>query len=287
MRHIRLLVFTFLTVSFGLSGHAAPPMQRTHDLGLAPQNVHWGYYDGGLSPVLTIATGDTVRVDTLLARGLQRLLLAGAPEGEIPEALKVVEREVTDRGPGAHPMTGPIYVRNAEPGDVVEIRVQDFEFLHPFGLSYFLPGSGTLPDDFPYTRLRLTRFDPQTGEVDFAPGITLKLAPFFGSIGVGPDPILGRVNTNPPGHHAGNLDNKDLVAGSTLFVPVHVQGALISFGDGHALQGDGEVALTALETSLRGTVQIILHKDRTLTRPRAETPTHYIKIGRASCRERV
>jgi acetamidase/formamidase len=279
MKHLRLLLLAVLTVSLGLDGSATPPPQRTHDLDLTPRNVHWGFYDGGLSPVLRIASGDTVRVETLVARGLERLLLAGAPEDEIPDALKLVEREVTDRGVGAHPMTGPIFVENAEPGDVVEIRIQDFEFLHPFGVSYFLPGAGTLPDDFPYTRLRLTRFDPQTGEVDFAPGIKLKLAPFFGSIGVGPAPILGRVSTNPPGHHAGNLDNKDLVAGSRLFIPVHVPGALISFGDGHALQGDGEVALTALETSLRGTVQIVLHKDRPLTRPRAETPTHYITMG--------
>ncbi len=280
MKHTRLivLVLALLTVSPGLEGWAGPP-QQTHDLGLAPRTVHWGYYDGGLSPVLTIASGDIVRLETLIARGLDRLLLAGAPEDEIPDRLKVVEREVTDRGVGAHPMTGPIYVEDAEPGDVVEIRIQGFEFLHPFGVSYFPPGSGTLPDDFPYTRLRLTRFDPQTGKVDFAPGITLELAPFFGSIGVGPAPILGRINTNPPGHHVGNLDNKDLVAGSSLFIPVHVPGALISFGDGHALQGDGEVALTALETSLRGTVQILLHKDRTLTRPRAETPTHFITMG--------
>ncbi len=277
MRHIFRLVR--VTAFLALTSQSAAALQRTHDLAVTPERVHWGYYDGGLPPVLTIASGDTVRVETLLARGLERLRLAGAPEDEIPEALKVVEAAIQDRGPGAHPMTGPIYVDGAEPGDVLEVQILGFEFLHPFGVSYFMPGSGTLPHDFPYTRLKLTRFDPDTGTVDFAPGITLQLAPFFGSIGVGPHPILGRINTNPPGHHAGNLDNKDLVAGSTLYLPVHVPGGLLSFGDGHGLQGDGEVALTALETSLRGTVRILLHKDRSLVRPRAETPTHYITMG--------
>jgi acetamidase/formamidase len=277
MKHISR--FVFLTAFLALTSILAGAFQRTHDLDVTPERVHWGYYDGGLAPVLTIVSGDTVRVETLLAGGLERLRLSGAPEDEIPESLKVVEEAIQDRGPGAHPMTGPIYVEGAEPGDVLEVQILGFEFLHPFGVSAFLPGAGTLPDDFPYTRLKFIRFDPETGTVAFAPGITLKLAPFFGSIGVGPHPLLGRVNTNPPGHHAGNLDNKDLVAGSTLYLPVHVPGALISFGDGHGLQGDGEVALTALETSLRGTVRIILHKDRTLTRPRAETPTHYITMG--------
>ena len=268
-----------LTASLTLTSVSAGAFQRTHDLDLTPERVHWGYYAGDLEPVLTISSGETIRVETLLARGLERLRLAGVPENEIPERLKVIEEAIQDRGPGAHPMTGPIYVESAEPGDVLEVQILDFEFLHPFGVSYFLPGAGTLPDDFPYTRLKLTRFDPETGTVPFAPGITLRLAPFFGSIGVGPDPILGRISTNPPGHHVGNIDNKDLVAGSTLYLPVHVPGGLLSFGDGHALQGDGEVALSALETSLRGTVRIILHKDRTLLRPQAETPTHYITMG--------
>ena len=253
--------------------------QQTHDLKLTPERVHWGYYDGSLKPVLKISSGDIVRVETLLARGLERLRLAGAPDDEIPESLKIVEDAIQDRGPGAHPMTGPIYIEQAEAGDVLEVEFLSFEFLHPFGVSYFLPGSGTLPDDFPYVGLKFTRFDPETGSVAFAPGIKLNLAPFFGSVGVAPSPLLGRINTNPPGHHAGNLDNKELVAGSTLYLPVHVPGALVSFGDGHALQGDGEVALTALETSLRGTVRITLHQDRTLKRPRAETQTHYITMG--------
>jgi acetamidase/formamidase len=252
---------------------------RTHDLKLTPENVHWGYYDPAVKPVLRIASGDTVRVETMIARGIQRLLAAGVREDEIPESLKVVERTVKERGPGAHPMTGPIWVEGAEPGDALEVKVLAIEFLHPYGVSGFIPGGGTLPDDFPYVGFHLVRFNQRAGTATFAPGITLKLAPFFGSIGVAPHPLVGRISSGPPGPHAGNLDNKDLVAGSTLYIPVHVPGALLSIGDGHAMQGDGEATGTALETSLRGTVQVTVRKGKRLAWPRAETPTHYIAMG--------
>src|SRR5712664_3780893 len=108
---------------------------RTHDLKLLPENVHWGYYDAAVKPVLRVASGDTIRVEAMIARGLQRLRAAGVKEDEIPEALKVVERTVTERGPGAHPMTGPIFVEGAEPGDALEVKILGFEFLHPYGVS--------------------------------------------------------------------------------------------------------------------------------------------------------
>jgi acetamidase/formamidase len=250
-----------------------------HELKLVPANVHWGYYDAAVKPVLRIASGDTVKVETMIARGVQRLKAAGLPDAEIPPALEAIESAITDRGPGAHPLTGPIWVEGAEPGDVLEVKMLAFEFLHPYGVSGFMPGGGTLPDDFPYARFKLVRFDPKTGDADFGSGITLKVAPFFGSVGVAPSPFVGRVSSNPPGSHTGNLDNKELVAGSTLYLPVHVPGALLSIGDGHAMQGDGEVSLTALETSLRGTVQVTVRKGKHLNWPRAETPTHYIAMG--------
>jgi acetamidase/formamidase len=249
---------------------------RTHDLRLEPQNVHWGYYDARVSPALRIASGDTVRVETSVVRGVERLRAAGVADEEIPESLKVVDREVTERV-GAHVLTGPIHVDGAEPGDALAVEIVEIGFLHPYGIAYFVPGFGTLPDDFPYTRFKLIRFDPTSGVADFGSGVTLRLAPFFGSIGVAP--ALGRLPSGPPGPHTGNLDNKELVAGSTLYLPVHAPGGLLSFGDGHAIQGDGEVTLTALETSLRGTVRISLEKGKRLNWPRAETPTHYITMG--------
>jgi len=252
---------------------------RIHDLKLLPQNVHWGYYDAAVKPVLRVASGDTIRVETMVARGLQRLRATGVAEAEIPDALKAVETAITERGPGAHPLTGPIWIEGAERGDVLEVRILGFEFLHPYGVVGFIPGSGTLPGDFPYARFKLVRFNARAGTVEFSPGVSLKLAPFFGSIGVAPDPLVGRISSGPPGPHAGNLDNKELVAGSTLYIPVHVPGALLSVGDGHGMQGDGEVTLTALETSLRGTIQVNVRKGRRVNWPRAETPTHYIAMG--------
>ncbi len=253
--------------------------QRTHDLPLDPAHIHWGYYDATLAPALRVASGDRVRVDTMIAGGLQRLRLAGASEAEIPDSLKAVERKVTDRGPGAHPMSGPIFVEGADPGDTLEIHILAIEFLHNFGVNAFAPGGGVLPDEYPYAALKLFRWQPGATSVEFAPGIRLPMAPFFGSIGVAPPPLAGRISSRPPGYHGGNLDNKDLVAGSTLYLPVHVAGALVSFGDGHALQGDGEVTGTALETSLRGTFELRVRKGQRIRWPRAETPTHYIAMG--------
>ena len=252
---------------------------RTHDLPLAPAHVHWGYYDARVKPALRIASGDRVRVETMVARGLQRLKMVGVTDAEIPTSMHEVERAVSDRGPGAHPMTGPIYVEGAEPGDSLEVGLLAIDFLHPFGVAAFSPGGGVLPGDFPYAQTRLLRWKAGAESVEFRPGVRLPLAPFFGSIGVAPPVSSGRISSNPPGWHAGNLDNKDLIAGSVLHLPVHVPGALLSIGDGHAMQGDGEVTGTALETSLRGTIEVRLRKGQRLRWPRAETPTHYMTMG--------
>lgn len=251
----------------------------THELRLTPEHVHWGYYDARIAPVLRVASGDRVRVETMVAGGLQRLRLAGATEAEIPESLKLVEQRVTERGPGVHPMTGPIYIDGAQPGDTLEVRIVAIEFLHNFGVNAFSQGGGVLPDDFPYASLKMFRWAAGADRVEFGPGITLPLAPFFGSIGVAPPPLVGRISSRPPGWHGGNLDNKDLIAGTILYLPVHVPGALLSIGDGHARQGDGEVTGTALETSLRGTVELRVLKGQKLRWPRAETPTHFIAMG--------
>ncbi len=250
-----------------------------HDLPLTPANVHWGHYDASLTPVLTIRSGDLVRVESLVARGLGRMRDAGAPESDFSAAMLEVENTVTDRGPGAHPMTGPIYVEGAQAGDVLEVRILEMELLMPSGVSQYREGGGALPDAFSGVGLRLFELDEELGVARMGRIATIPLRPFFGSIGVAPPPEQGRISSTAPGEHAGNLDNKDLIAGTTLFLPVHTAGALLSIGDGHAAQGDGEVTGTAIETSLGGTVQVILHRDRSLQWPRAETPTHYMSMG--------
>jgi len=277
MNRSTLFFAVFATFAVFCGVRAQTP--RVHELPLTPEHVHWGYYDARLAPALRVASGDRVRVETMVAGGLQRLRLAGVPEADIPQSLKTVEQRVTERGPGAHPMSGPIFVETAAPGDTLEVRIVAIEFLHDFGVNAFSPGGGVLPDDYPYAGLRLLRWRPGATSVEFKPGITLPLAPFFGSIGVAPPPLVGRISSRPPGWHGGNLDNKDLVTGTILYLPVHVPGALLSIGDGHALQGDGEVTGTALETSLRGTFELRVLKGQRLRWPRAETPTHYITMG--------
>lgn len=272
-RHLILLPALLLASAAG----AQTP--RVHTLKVAPETIHWGYYDARVKPVLRIASGDRVQLETMIAGGLTRLRMLGVADAEIPAQLRAVEQAITDRGPGAHPMSGPVFVEGAEPGDAIEVRILAIGFLHDFGLNAFAPGGGTIPDEFPYTGMKLFRWARGATSVTFAPGVTVPLAPFFGSIGVAPPPLAGRVSSRAPGWHGGNFDNKDLVAGSTLFLPVHVPGALLSVGDGHASQGHGEVTGTALETSLTGEIEVRLHKGRRLKWPRAETPTHYISMG--------
>ena len=252
----------------------------THELPLSAENIHWGFYDASLGPVVTIRSGDRVYFENLLARGLDRLRLAGISEDRfLPSMLNVEEQETVRVG--SHPLNGPVYVEGAEVGDVLEVRLIDIGFLVDYGVSGFLPGGGTLPMDFPSAALRAFEIDTINGTITMTgvEGIEIPARPFFGSIGVAPPLLRGRINSTAPGYHVGNLDNKDLVEGTTLFMPVHVDGALLSIGDGHAAQGDGEVTGTAIEASLYGTIEVILHKDRTLQWPRAETPTHYISMG--------
>jgi acetamidase/formamidase len=191
-----------------------------------------------------------------------------------------VEAEVRERGPGAHPLTGPIEILGALPGDVLEIQIEAVELWIPSGVCGFLPDGGTLPQEFPYAGLQLFRLDLDSKSAELLPGVRVPLAPFFGTIGVAPPRLRGRISSGPPGHHGGNLDLKELVAGTTLFLPVHVPGALLSIGDGHAAQGDGEVSGTAIETSLKGRFRLILHHDwGRILWPRVETPTHFVTIG--------
>jgi len=161
----------------------------------------------------------------------------------------------------------------------LEIRIEKIELAIPYAYNAFRYGAGLLTDDFPYPRMKIIPLDSKKMVAHFAPGIDIPLHPFFGSMGVAPPPDFGRYDSAPPTIIGGNMDNKELVAGTTLYLPVHAHGGLFEVGDGHAGQGNGEVDITAMETSLKGTLQFILHKGEKLAYPRAETPTHYISMG--------
>ena len=255
----------------------APPAH--HVLPATPKTVTWGRYDASTPPVLRIRSGDVVDVHTLITSTPARLEGAGLPPDQVEASLRDIVREVTDKGPGGHILTGPIFVEGAEPGDVLEVRILSIDLAIPYAYNGFRPGRGFLPDDFPYARMKIVPLDRKRMVALFAPGIEIPLRPFFGSMGVAPPEAVGRIDSAPPWIHAGNLDNKELVAGTTLYIPIHVKGALFQIGDGHAAQGNGEVDITALETSLTGSVQLIVRKDMHLRWPRAETATHFITMG--------
>jgi acetamidase/formamidase len=229
--------------------------------------------------VLRIASGDIIDVDTLLTNNPTGLERAGVPPEKIQDSLKAIVAGVIGdrRGPGGHILTGPVYVEGAEAGDVLEVKVLSIDLPIDYGYNGC---AGFLPENCDRAVLsRIIPIDRKTMTAEYMPGIVIPLRPFFGSMGVAPPESAGRINSGPPGVHAGNLDNKDLVAGTTLFIPVHVKGALFEAGDGHAGQGNGEVDITAMETSLDGTFEFIVRKDLHLKGPRGETPTHWIAMG--------
>src|SRR5690242_14680396 len=268
-------------VALLLLGAAAAPLaaQHFHRLPATPGTVAYGYYSAAATPVLRIASGDTVLVETLITNRPDRLEAAGVAPPEVQQSLRDIYDSVTDKGPGGHILTGPIYVEGADSGDVLEVRIEKIDLAIPYAYNAFGGKSGFLPEDFGYSRMKIIPLDAKKGVAHFAPGIDVPMHPFFGSIGVAPPAAMGRLNSAPPGIHAGNLDNKELVAGTTLFIPVWTKGALLEIGDGHAGQGNGEVDITALETSLVGRFRLIVRKDMHLTRPRGETPTHWIAMG--------
>jgi acetamidase/formamidase len=244
-----------------------------------PKTVAWGYYDYRSTPVLHIRSGDTVEIQTLTTASPTLLEGAGLPPQEVEQSLRDIYREVKDKGPGGHILTGPIAIDGAEPGDVLEVRIQSIKLAVPYATVAFRAKSGVLRDDFLYSRSKLVRLDEKNMAAHFGAGIDIPVRPFFGSMGVAPAESAGRVNSAPPGNHAGNMDNRELVAGTKLFIPVFAPGAKFEVGDGHAAQGNGEVCITALETSLIGVFEFIVRKDLHLRWPRAETPTHYIAMG--------
>ncbi|HEX9198437.1 MAG TPA: acetamidase/formamidase family protein [Acidobacteriaceae bacterium] len=260
------------------------PAQQTRILLATPTTVAWGYYSSAAKPVLTVHSGDTVVMQTLSTCGSpDRLQSLGVPAADIPTYEAPIYSQVpeSERGPGGHILTGPVAIAEAEPGDTLEVRIEKVQIDAPFACNSFGAGRGFLPDDFPYSRTKIIPLDRQKMTADFAPGVTLPLHPFFGSMGVAPA-SPGKYNSAPPWMHAGNIDNKEMVAGTTLFIPVNAKGALFEAGDGHAGQGNGEVDITALETFLTGTFQFIVHKGDPAHRllwPRAETPTEYISMG--------
>jgi acetamidase/formamidase len=251
-----------------------------HRVPATPETVQAGVFDAAIRPVLTVESGDTVELECV--SGDEHTYPPPETGFVVPPALLAINAVHPKRHTG-HIVTGPIAVAGAEPGDMLEVRIDAVEFGADWGFCGFMPLRGTLPEDFPERFISHIAVDraARIGRMPY--GLELPLSPFFGVMGVAPPPQYGRISTIEPREHGGNLDNKELVAGTTLFLPVWAPGALFSAGDGHGVQGDGEVCINALETCLTGTFTLILHKRpdgaALLRYPRAETPTHFISMG--------
>jgi acetamidase/formamidase len=249
----------------------------THKLDASPETVHWGYFDAALKPLVTVDSGDTVTISTVSGT------LGHLPKPEtgltvLPE-LAAIHQKVQPKLGGPHILTGPVAVRGAKAGQVLEVRIKAIELNQDWGYNTIRPLAGALPDDFKAMRLIHIPLDKQRMIGKLPWGLDLELKPFFGIMAVAPPAAWGMINSPPPRRNGGNLDNKELVAGTTLYLPIHVDGALFSCGDGHGCQGDGEVCVTAIETALQGRFRLTLRKDLRLAYPRAETADHYMTMA--------
>ena len=277
-----------------------------------PETISWGWYPLEKEPVLTIQSGQTVRINTLTHAGATQsedpvayLTAMGVPREEILQDVLDfwASREGRERqGRSGHVITGPIYIEGAEPGDILEVQILELEPRVPWGINNTSSTGGVFSADYPGARpddplLDIppgTRHLIRTGEVDgrqiafFAPNIEVPLAPFMGILAIAPaNPTVGQPGvtvpgvqgSRPPGPFGGNLDVKDLKAGTRIYLPVFHRGALFYTGDPHSAQGDGEVSGTAIEQSLTGVFRFIVHKGETISGPRGETETHYLIMG--------
>jgi acetamidase/formamidase len=248
---------------------------KRHYLHASPETCHWGYFDGALKPVLTVASGDEVTIDTI--SGTPDVLPPG-PQFEILPELKDVHARSERMVPG-HILTGPVAVEGAEPGDVLEVEILDIKLRQNWGYNIIRPLMGTLPDDFQDFRLLNIPLDKERMVGQLPWGLDLPLAPFFGVMGTAPPLPWGRITSLVPRAMGGNLDNKELTPGAKLYLPVFIPGGNFSCGDGHGAQGDGEVCVAAIETALQGKFIFRLRKDLRFTYPRAETATHYMTMA--------
>ena len=249
-----------------------------HILKANKETVHLGGFSHLLKPVLTIASGDKIDVETYTGY----YVYDEAPPAFItPELTDICKNLASERkvAGGPHLLTGPIYIQDAQPGDVLEVKLEAIKPSLPVGFNLIRKGWGALPEQFGEANLRFLPLDLENNIAEFPQnsGIKIPLRPFFGILGVA-TPQSDR-NSIPPGNYGGNIDNRHLQAGSRIFLPLFVEGGLFSIGDGHSAQGDGEVNVTAIETSMNGIIQLKLHKNFRLTTPIAETPEHIITMG--------
>jgi acetamidase/formamidase len=243
-----------------------------HRLASNPDTVHWGYFDAAQRPAIEIESGETIEVDCL----------SGEP-ADLPETGVLADHRAVlagcAKGPGPHLLTGPIAVRGAKAGGILQVDILDVVLRQDWGFNLIFPLRGTLPGEFPNFRRLHIPLDRARNVARLPWGQELALKPFCGVMGVAPPREWGRITSLIPRAIGGNIDCKELGPGATLFLPVFVDGANFSAGDGHAVQGDGEVCQTALETAVRATFRLTFRPDLAGAMPWAETDDALIAIG--------
>lgn len=249
---------------------------KSHTLKSTVDTVHWGYFDASVPPVMTIDSGDRITIETL--SGAPDVMPPPSSGLKLPPELPEIHAKVPRKLPG-HLLTGPVAIKGAMPGDTLEIDIEKIECRQDWGYNAIRPLAGALPGEFDDVRIVHIPMDLKRMVGKLSWGAEIPLRPFFGVMGVAPPPAWSMISSLPPRQHGGNLDLKELVAGTKLQLPVHVPGANFSCGDGHGAQGDGEVCVTAIETALTGTFRLTLKKGQKLRWPRAETPTHQITMA--------
>jgi acetamidase/formamidase len=247
-----------------------------HVLPASPGTVIWGRLDPGAAPVLTVESGDEILIDTVSGGA------ATFPPACLGATIRPGHAEIARRlrpDPGPHVLTGPVAVRDAEPGDALHVEIREIALADDWGWNLVRPLAGALPDLVARPSSLAMAIDRARGLVHTPWGLDLPARPFFGVIGLAPPPDWGAQSSVAPHRHGGNIDCRDLVAGTRLTLPVMAPGALLHVGDGHALQGDGEVCLTAVETGLSGRLRLLLEKGAAPSLPFAETPGALVTFG--------
>src|SRR3954447_11205468 len=237
------------------------------------RSVHFGFYDAALAPVLEIDSGEEIMVETVSADPADAV-----PPEWLPPRIREIHEHAA-RGTGPHILTGPIAVRGAKAGDVLAVDILDIRLTQPYGYNIVSPMKGMFPGEEPRLATTIIPIDLASGMAEVAPGVSIQTRPFFGQLGVAPPAAWGRLDSRPPNRHGGNIDNKELLPGPRLMLPIAVDGALFSVGDGHAAQGDGEVNQTAIETSLEGRLRLSVRRDLAIDWPIAVTPTHLMTMA--------
>ena len=296
MQNIQSKILTAMTqllwVSTAMVASAAVEPRWDHYLPLSPENSVIGNFPADKKPILTIRSGETVKFDTgggarwssdkgPAAWLAEHGVAITTNQNCLAETMRVLAETPRQAGiTNGHLLIGPVAIEGAEPGDSIEVRILSVVPRIPYGTVGTTPGKGGIPDKVPRPYTKVVHLDLARNVGLFEPGVEIPLGPFMGVMGTQPPAEDGpNRRSSAPGRFGGNLDCKELVSGSTLYLPVFHKGALFFTGDAHAAQGDGEVTVNAIETANTAILQFHLHKGRTLQAPRAETPTHYMTFG--------